>query len=230
MHIPPLDLSLTWLLKQINTAMLTSQFKVDIDDKETKTPRRNKSVDEALDFSRQLARWSDIVRSNLTNKIARTMLDLHNPALPRPLDFSLDGLNVIHQEHSIHNPILPLMEEASSEQKDSNQVQNDCAIALSFPSKNDEDSRMLLSIKDLSKLLNEHCRTLGNAANAISQSCPAAQSNSAISCVEYEMVLFTHHIAEDLCKNYTDCMAYIESMMETQVRYVCIRIVWHCSC
>jgi hypothetical protein len=46
----PLDVSLTWLMKQIDADALTAQFKIDTQHPDTKTPRCNKQVDDTLAF------------------------------------------------------------------------------------------------------------------------------------------------------------------------------------
>ena len=51
----PLELSLTWLLQQIDTKELTSQFKVDTEDDKTKTPCRSEATQSGKFFSPQLA-------------------------------------------------------------------------------------------------------------------------------------------------------------------------------
>jgi hypothetical protein len=215
------DLSLTWLLKQIDASKLTSQFKVDMEDHNTKTPRRNKAVEDAVNFSTELSTWSSSVNNTFTS-IAGDFLKIHNPALFKPLDFSMDRLNAIFTDYMLFNPILPLMEESKHEIiSTSDQNENDdkesssATFALQIGSSN--DTKPVLSVQDLTKLLSEHVRTMEVAIGEISKSNPNEHSSSVMSSSELDMVLLSHHINEDLCKNYIDSMTYVESMMETQL-------------
>ena len=216
--LPPCDLSLTWLLKQIDTKKLTSQFKIDTQDKATITPRRNEAIDKALDFSRNIAKWSNAVRTTLNESIAGDLLKWHNPALPQAL-FSIDKLTSIHKENPIFNPVLPLMENlhpSQAEEPSSNDKETHNHSTLTFKHSNN-DTKTLLSTGDLYKLLNEHVRTLDVAMDSISKTCPGEQSLSAMSCSEFGLLLLLHHIDVDLSSNFADSVNYVESMLETQL-------------
>ncbi|KAL7479988.1 hypothetical protein ACHAW6_005701 [Cyclotella cf. meneghiniana] len=221
-NFPSQDLSLTWLLQQIDTERLTSQFKVDTEDEETKTPRRNKATEKAIEFSRHLSQWSNAIKSIFVHGIVENLLNKHNPALPHPQDLSLDGLNTIHEEYSIFNPILPVMEdsialeETSSEYVyESTENKSNSIIALQSPIKeNHEDIKTILSKNDLSKLLNEHIRTLEDAFRGIAKSCPDEHHTFSFS--EMGLLLLSHHLV-DLCSNYIESMTYVESLIESQL-------------
>lgn len=216
--LPPCDLSLTWLLEQIDTTELTSHFKIDTEDTETITPRRNQAIDKALDFSRKLGRWSNAVGTILNQSIAGDLLKWHNPALPQAL-FSIDKLTSIHKENPIFNPVLPLMENLNSSQGEK-PSRNDKVTrnhsTLTFKHSNN-DTKTLLSTCDLYKLLNEHVRTLNIAMDSLSKTCPGEQSLSAMSCSEFGLLLLLRHVDVDLSKNFADSVNYVESMLETQL-------------
>eukprot|EP00804_Cyclotella_cryptica_P019591 CCRYP_014343-RA/>CCRYP_014343-RA protein AED:0.26 eAED:0.26 QI:126/0.5/0.66/1/1/1/3/176/970 len=222
-NFPPQDLTLTWLLQQINTDRLTSQFKVDTEDDDTKTPRRNKATEKAIEFSRHLSQWSNAIKSIFVHGIVENLLKKHNPALPNPGDLSLDRLNTIHEEYSIFNPILPVMEERITSEEtlseninESIENQSNSIIALEFRSnENREDVETVLSTSDLSKLINEHVRTLEEAITGIAKSCP--DEKHCISFSELGLLLLSHHIGTELCTNYIESMTYVESMIETQL-------------
>ena len=63
-NLPPIELSLSWLLQQIDMVELTSQFQVNTEDSDTKTPCRNGAVQKALDFAAQLRQWCHMIESS----------------------------------------------------------------------------------------------------------------------------------------------------------------------
>jgi hypothetical protein len=81
----PLDVSLTWLLKQVDAYALTAHFNIDTQDPDTKTPRRNKAVDDTLVFMDNLQAWTSGVRVHFTHSLQRDILNKHNPARPQSI-------------------------------------------------------------------------------------------------------------------------------------------------
>ena len=73
-NLPPMELSLSWLLQQIDMVELTSQFKVDTEDGDTKTPRRNDAVQKALDFAAQLRQWCHMIESSFFGHLQQHLL------------------------------------------------------------------------------------------------------------------------------------------------------------
>jgi hypothetical protein len=66
--LPPIELSLTWLLKQIDVAKYASKFKVDIDAEGMKTPWRNDAVQHAEEFATQFRLWCDSIQNSFINQ------------------------------------------------------------------------------------------------------------------------------------------------------------------
>lgn len=110
LNIPPteIDLSLTWLLQQIDTSTLSAQFKVDTDSEHTKTPRRNEAVSEALSFTKKLKRWCHCI-DGYFEMLGGNVLGEHNPALPDPSSSTPSMQRLLHvkEQYNIFNPILP---------------------------------------------------------------------------------------------------------------------------
>lgn len=62
--IDPIELSLTWLLQQIDTEELKSHFAIDTspENTQTRTPRRNLQIEQALSFFSSVKDWTQQVR------------------------------------------------------------------------------------------------------------------------------------------------------------------------
>ena len=216
-------LSITWLLQQIDTDGLATQFKVDLEDDETKTPRRNDAVDQAVGFSNQVVRWCSTVHSGLTNQL-HDLLGKHNPAKPEPQTFTMRELTeVTNTASSVFNPILPLMEEekrlSSIEEDQSSGVENKSILALQSSdtsSNGSNDTKILLSSRDMSALLNEHVRDLGEQLSGVETSWPADGSDRILSSSEATLALLINHL-RILSSQYYQSMMYIETMMENQL-------------
>jgi len=215
----PIELSLTWLLQQIDTAELTSHFKVDTEDDRTKTPRRNDAVQKAVDFSAELLKWCQRIQKSFIGERLQLILRKHNPALPKPHTFMAVHLLGIKDQFSIFNPILPiLMEESVPSDRDHgiNEVDSKSTIGLLCSNDDNEEQKTLLSSKDISKLLNEHIRTLEGAVCGIETAWPSDSSESVLSSSEATLSLLISHLV-DLSNQYSETMTYIESMMENQL-------------
>jgi len=209
--IPPIEVSLTWLLQQIDTATLSSQFKVDTEHEQTKTPRRNKEVSEALDFTNRLKRWCHSIEAYF-ELLGMNVFDNHNPALPD--QSSTPSIFHAKDQYKIFNPILPLMEDTVSEGMDEgNEVDSKHIIGLQTSNTNAGDNEKLLKSKDMSKLLNEHIRTLEVAISGIEQTWA---SSGILSSTEATLVLITGQLTA-LSTQYSQTMDYIESMLETSL-------------
>jgi len=216
---PPIDISLTWLLKQIDAAELSSQFKVDTEDADTKTPRRNKDVQEAVNFALKLQRWCQSIERSFIRGQIHHILQTHNPALSKPLTHTSDKLLDVKNEHLIFNPILPLMEDSAPTQghdDSTNSVESKSIIGLQSSNINDDDHKALLAPTDISKLLNEHVRTLEDAISEIEKSWPSGSGDEILSSSEATLSLLNNHLIH-LCIQYTESMSYIEQMMENQL-------------
>ncbi|EJK73244.1 hypothetical protein THAOC_05139 [Thalassiosira oceanica] len=214
------ELPLTWLLKQVNLDDMASQFKVDTSRESTKTPRRNDDVDKAIEFSDQLSSWIGQIRAGFYRNLA-VIEGQHDPALEQDrrggyLDFRYmsDSSN---REDPVFNPILPLMEdrpERSSETED--EVVPGCMIKIEAQSHEDStDRNVLLSSSDLTKLTNEHARSLQGVLETRAGAFDASEY-TVTTTAEIELgVVFRNLLS--LSIQYEATMDYVESMMERQL-------------
>ncbi|KAL9182668.1 hypothetical protein ACHAXT_013320 [Thalassiosira profunda] len=215
------ELPLTWLLGQIDLEQLNSQFRVDVEDEETKTPRRNHAVDGAVDFASELGQWSKMIEWGFVDNMLGSLWACHNPALPRPAKTTTKQLMLVKDQYPIFNPILPLMEEgvsAGGEGGDAGEDGVECKsiVGVKSPDAKDDDQKVLLSSRDISKLLNEHIRTLDVAVSGVKSNWPFVDSDDILSAAEASLELLTCHL-QDLSTMYTESMSYVESMLEEQL-------------
>jgi hypothetical protein len=215
----PLDVSLTWLMKQIDADALTAQFKIDTQHPDTKTPRRNKQVDDTLDFMSNLQDWTRGVRSHFAGCVQREIIDKHNPAGPLPTPHTSTHQLRSVSAGSIFLPIQPLMEEPSGD-KDATQetakAHPKSILSLAPGTEDKSESSPLLSFNDMHKLLNEQIRSLQEKTDALQKAFPAKQLVKLISVAEATLVLLCEH-SGNLSDSYSQSMNYIERMLQNQL-------------
>lgn len=218
-NLPPAELSLTWLLKQIDSE-LASKFKVDIEAEGTKTPRRNDAVQHAEEFASHLRQWCDRIQNSFVNRHLKSIVQTHNPAIPKPQAHTLHQLLGAKDQYSLFNPILPLMEDEDNtfnEDDGRYYVENkQHTIGLHISCIDDDENKLLLSQTDISKLLNLHIQSLDVAICGLKENWSSDESECLLSSSEATLSLLISHLM-DLSDQYTATMTYIESMLETQL-------------
>eukprot|EP00585_Thalassiosira_rotula_P016758 CAMPEP_0196193486 /NCGR_PEP_ID=MMETSP0911-20130528/49561_1 /TAXON_ID=49265 /ORGANISM="Thalassiosira rotula, Strain GSO102" /LENGTH=999 /DNA_ID=CAMNT_0041465725 /DNA_START=1424 /DNA_END=4423 /DNA_ORIENTATION=- len=130
----------------------------------------------------------------------------------------MDTPRGITKQYSLFNPILPLMKEKSDQDGggDDNGAENKSIIRLQSSNENNDDCKTLLSSQDISKLLNEHVRTLEAAVSGINGSWPPESSDGVLSSSEATLSLIFGAL-QDLSTQYDDSLSFIEKMMENQL-------------
>ena len=236
----PLDVSLTWLMQQINNEALTAQFKIDTDHSDTKTPSRNPQITDSLEFLKNLSQWTKRVRKHM-NFLQYTIVDKHNPAtgpLSSPTSSSRQATKfgqIKEYSQSIFNPIQPLMEEPPSTDEDvANEMSVDHKSVLSWGSsevttddgdeENDEGrlenrkkSSPLLSTNDMNMLLNEQIRSLDEKMDSLQIVFPDNGDTSKIISVAEAMLYLLCEHGNSLNLKYVKCVQYVENMLERQL-------------
>ena len=211
------ELPLTWLLKQVNLDDMASQFKVDTSRESTKTPRRNDDVNKAIEFSRRLNSWVGQILSDLERNLAR-IEGQHDPALAKDRVSSRSSYMFCNSIDPTFNPILPLMEEDRPEQSSEteDEVAPSCMVKIEGQSHEDSiDRKALLSSSDLTKLTNEHARSLQEGLETSTRAFGASECIITTTAeIELGVVLRNLH---GLSMQYGETMDYVESMMERQL-------------
>ncbi|KAL3793710.1 hypothetical protein ACHAW5_008057 [Stephanodiscus triporus] len=164
-NLPPVEMSLTWFLEQIDANELASKFKVDIEAEGMKTPRRNDAVQRAEE------QWCNRIQNSFTSRHLKSIVQAHNPAIPKPQAHTVERLMGVGGQYSLFNPILPLMKDegsSSNEDDDRNHVENkQHTIGLHNSYIDNDENKLLLSQNDMSKLLNQHISTLDVAISGL---------------------------------------------------------------
>jgi hypothetical protein len=224
--ISPKELSLMWLLKQIDTDKMMVHFAIDLQDKETKTPLRNKQVDGATDFVIDFAEWMSDIGTYIEDAHERGLKRRHNPAKPSPSDPVVGTSKSLSDVKNIpvFIPVLPLMEEDQVSNTQSHEdvsseapPQSVLSVQSSFL---DDDSGAQpaknLTKMDVTRLLNEQMRTLDEAQKSIQDSYPENQTKKPVSIAEATVcLLFDHsgHLSDILVKS----LFYVEKMLRNQL-------------
>jgi len=208
----PIELSLTWLMQQIDkTPQLTSNFRVNVEENKTKTPRRNDATQNAIDFADHLKGWCGSV-SVFMSKLELDILHRHNPAMNEP-KAKISLRKTCNLGEKIFNPVLPLMEEGEDMQKaDGTEIEHKSVLRLQSSS----SEGFVLSPNDITKLLNEHVNSMAAALAKVEKSFPPDAEDNIVAVSEATLSLLTVHLPH-LCNNFLDSMAYVENMMEEQL-------------
>ena len=207
----PIEVSLTWLLRQMDRTNLTSNFRVNVEEKKTRTPRRNEAIEQAIVFSDLLKKWSVDV-STFLKKLESTILHKHNPALPsdtKAKEATLRNANNLGVH--IFNPVLPLMNNGEMVHATAQIDRTENKSLLKLQSCTEE--KVLLSSTDMTQLLNEHFNSLGAALAKAEKSFPSDKRENIVAFSEATLSLLTFHLPQ-LCNNFCESMAYVEKMME----------------
>lgn len=201
----PRDVNLTWLIQQLQNSECC--FAVDRSDSNCKTPRRNKDVEAAREFWDSIATWTSFASNQFADLIERRILGVHDPVVadnaPTPSLRTVSSADVFV-------PVLPLME-ASATRKEEEVVKNDDLVhprAVSSP-----DSP-LLSLADVTKFLNEQCRSLDEAANKLVVS--FSDDTQFVTSAEAKFMLYLGHIG-DIQSMWSHGIDYIEDMLRDQL-------------
>eukprot|EP00980_Cylindrotheca_fusiformis_P021749 scaffold8569_cov139-Cylindrotheca_fusiformis.AAC.19 len=216
---PNADLSLTWLLKQIDVENAATNFTIAID--KAKTPRRNEQVDAAMSFfCSQLAPWVHKIKYHFSQLLHRTVTLKHNPAVPEPTNppSLVDSCSASELFH----PIVPLLEDNSADSEASNdkevtQPKSSFTLTDASSSLGASDSKaLLLSGDDNIKLLNEQVRSLEEKLESFQKTFPPAHLVKMHSIAEARLFLLCDH-SEKLCLQLQYSMEYMEKMLEEQL-------------
>jgi len=214
----PLDVSLDWLMKHIDTDAMTSSFRVDTQDPDTKTPRRNQQTEDAILFMRDLSGWMSGVRAYFNKCVQQDIVDKHNPAGPGARPSPEDRLTRLRDDGFI--PVQPLMEE-EGEKKRSTPVDLDSSLVcsesiISLPA-NVSTSQVSLSRDDMHKFLNEQVRSTNAKLDSLGKTYPAANMpGKVLSVAEASVVVVTRH-SEGIVSAYIEGVDYVEKMLSDQL-------------
>ena len=216
----PLDVSLNWLVKHVDTAAMTSIFHVDTQSSDTKTPRRNPQVEDAVLFMTDLSGWTRGVRAYFNKCVQQDIVDKHNPAGGGPRPSLEDRLTRLRDDSFV--PVQPLFEEGDRE---STSVDADSSYEsksiLSLPERDPtvgaDTSSVLLTTNDMHKFLTEQVRSTTARLDSLRKAYPAANKPGVIlSVAEASLVLVSLH-SERVVSSYIGGVDYVEQMLDDQL-------------
>jgi len=206
----PIELSLTWLLQQIDVEELKSHFSIDTspNNDKTKTPYRNFQVEQALSFFNSVSDWA--------GDIGRTFSKIDT--CKQVTDLSINA-------NQIFVPVIPLLVDNKSHGEgpkqtetelwiESEEVESQSKVMINPP------TSPILSVADTATFLaflNEQTRTLLEMQCKLEKEFPNPDSTSAlISSLEAMMCVFFAHVKE-LVRGWYRSIQYIEVMLENQL-------------
>ncbi|CAJ1960166.1 unnamed protein product [Cylindrotheca closterium] len=224
----PVDLNLTWMLKQIDMENKATGFSIDVT--KANTPRRNEQVEASMNFfCSRMNSWLYNVKSHFSRNLQRIISSIHNPAIPPPS----------HQEKlarqcsasGLFQPILPILEE--NKVKDGESVNDELLIleggdnadapqsvsTLALPSgishAKKQECQLLLG-KDTIQLLNAQVKSIDTKLKSLNEVFPASHQMKLFSIAEATVFLMLDH-SEKLCLQYQHAIGYLEKMLENQL-------------
>jgi len=215
----PHEVSLTWFMKQIDPEARTARFKIDTQDPDTKTPRRNWEVENALDFMESLKNWNRKVCSFFFQNVKREMIDKHNPAGPQPKGYKPIQWSSLTPD-TVFLPIQPLLEEPPEKETiETEKTDSKSILSLPTATANTEDDTKpsaLLSVNDMHKLLNEQIRSLQEKIDSLQKQYPPKHLVKLISVAEATLLVLCRH-SQALSDKFEESIGFIETMLENQL-------------
>ncbi|CAB9506705.1 expressed unknown protein [Seminavis robusta] len=202
---PPLDLDLTFLIRQINPQSMVASFKIDRDN--AKTPRRNRQTEEALLFVRDLKSWLAQCLHYFQNVVWQELLG-------GKTENYAEWLYKI-QSTDVFAPVAPLFMEDSAGDNTSNTGHTERAglVALSAP----PAGSPLIPLQDTAKFLQEQTRSLKQALMSLMGNFPdPSDGGQLISGYEAKLVLLFLHL-RDIAGQWAVGVKYVEAMLYNQL-------------
>ena len=203
----PTDINLTWLFQQLQDGKCT--FDIDRSDAECRTPRRNKDIDAAAKFWDSVNLWTSQVVSKLC-ELEATFRTSHRPVIADDLYTKVPRLDSVTAK-GVFVPVLPLMDAIVKSREEEHYAMNQGLVQLRSTA---APNSTLLSLTDITKFLDEQCRSLDEAADKLTQ-CYVRGTDS-ISAAEAVCVLYCLHIGS-IQKLWLQGVDYIEDMLREQL-------------
>ena len=200
------DVNLTWLIQQLENGECA--FAIDRSDSDCKTPRRNKDVEAAREFWDSMFAWTSKCSNQLANLFEKGIRSHHNPVVADDAPNATPSLLSLTPEE-IFVPVLPLMEASATRKEEV--IKSDGLVQPRYLSSSESP---LLSLTDVTKFLNEQCRSLDEEAEKLTKS--YADATNFITAADAKIVLFMGHIG-NIRSLWHSGVGYIEEMLRDQL-------------
>ena len=206
----PIDVSLTWLLENIQGQHC--KFKIDRTAADCRTPRRNPEVSLTARYLQALNGWSRQCVDFFVREIERDVLGKHRPT--RRHAQAPHGALIEIQATQVFVPVLPLME-AKAADKETPDVPPSSMVKVSETER--REGSPLLDIADTNLFLNEQCRTLDIEIASLHKTFPDSDDEkNVVSVAEASLVMLWWHLPA-ICDNWKNSVDYIENMLRKQL-------------
>lgn len=203
---PPIDLDLTWLIQQINPQTLESSFLINRD--ESKTPRRNKQTEEALQFIQNLSNWSQQSGSYFCHTLQTDLLSSQSETTPTDWLQKIDSTNVFV-------PVVPLIQEydTANDGSKGNDIERHGLVSIPTP----PTGSSILPLTDSTLFLKEQVTSLTNTLLDLAGNFPDPADQGQITTgYEAKLVLLWRHL-DELAKQWRLGITYVEEMLYAQL-------------
>lgn len=205
----PRELSLTWLLQQIDTNELKSHFSIDESNPKTKTPTRNGQMEQALLFFQSVSSWAVFV-ANVTGYFRKFG------------DYKETASNFANQ---IFVPVIPLMVDPTMQMMKPQDVEIKSNAMISLSTTNDMsidgDSQgslsAMLSVADITRFLKEQARSLLEFNATLQSEHADKEVTTNIYSSEEARLLGLSMYTGKLASQFQEGIYFIESMLEKQL-------------
>jgi len=190
----PMDVSLTWLLQNVDKDTLQAKFSVDREKESCRTPRNNDDICQAWEFFGNVGLWFGNIDRYFTEK-ERSIFEGRQVA-----EDQLRDKKYLHsiQGNSIFVPVLPLFD--INNNSETEQVLNNPALPLLPP-------------EDVNRLLEKQYFTMSEEIKSVASH---FSSQPFMSSTEATIVLLAKH-ATSITTYWGDAINHIEDMLCTQL-------------
>mmetsp|Transcript_1429 Transcript_1429/g.3174 ORF Transcript_1429/g.3174 Transcript_1429/m.3174 type:complete len:1018 (-) Transcript_1429:117-3170(-) len=203
-HSGACDVNITTLIKSLDPATLEPRVKIDRSSTKCKTPRRNPEVEEIMQYFRKIRDWMSTV-------VRHILCVFSVPTRPDRVDLSTVDVN------AIFNPVIPVLDERSSEGADSTAAAGASSQALLSKLSSELLPRQsaTLGVGDMNLLLQEELRTLTEQREQIFERFPTAEAAIGSSRDATVFIALSH--CNNVCARWEASMAYVEDMLRKQL-------------
>ncbi len=207
-EVKPLDVSLTWLLQNVNKETLQAAFSINRERESCRTPRNNDEICQAWDFFKNVANWSNTVGRYFIEK-DRQIFKSRNVASEQMHDkkflASING-------NGIFVPVLPIFESSNHDHNNSNNSNTVDSMEVSSTSTSTLTSP-LLPAEDVNRLLEKQYFTMSQQVKSLESK---FSSQPFMSSAEAVIVLLTKHVSS-IVDYWSDGINHLEDMLCTQL-------------
>jgi len=214
----PVDVSLTWLLKQMDASSLTAAYDIDRSAESCRTPRNNKETMEAETHLNNIEIWcSQVSRYFIAKQKNVNVLKLKDSVTTGLHQDGMDIDSAANASDDVFNPVVPLFETPNAKKSEGD------SPLLMLDDDTEEGTKTettspILPASDISSFLTEQCRTMEEQIESLTkQSDSLSNDTDFMACNEAILTLLCKHLISIISIWYKS-VHYIEDMLLTQLK------------